>query len=70
MSTLPDFSAVTDDDVLAALKLAVPENPSGASIIDVVYAWNVQPIQDALVRLEGAGRIKQTSPGNYLPVEN
>lgn len=63
-----DWSNFSDDDVLAALRAQVPDNPNGASAIDVLYQWGAQKaINAALDRLVAAGKAKDCGSGNYLP---
>jgi hypothetical protein len=60
----------TDDEILTALAAQASSNPSGASAVDVAdqFGW-VPSISMALVRLTVAGKLRETSPGNYLPVD-
>lgn len=64
------MSKYTDAQIYQALVSQVQYNPTGATAIDVFSGLGIyQQVSDALERLEIAGKLKQTSPGNYLPVE-
>lgn len=58
----------SDNDVLQAVVSEVALNPTGCSAIDVLSALGYYgPAQASLERLCEAGKLRQTSPGNYLP---
>ena len=59
---------MTDDDVLTALASQVPSNPTGASAIDALVGLGYYgQVEAALARLVAVGKLRETSPGNYLP---
>lgn len=69
MAVLEGFKvSFTDEQIYQALVSQVADNPTGASAIDVVTGLGLyQEITEALQRLTTAGKLTETSPGNYLP---
>lgn len=60
----------TDDQIYQALVSQIANNPTGASAIDVLSGLGLyQEITEALQRLVKVGKLKEVSPGNYLPLE-
>lgn len=75
--TVPDFNALTDEEVLTAVTAqARQQYPTGLpqgdteaiTYIDVVDGWGaIQSIEAACERLVAAGKLVRTSSGNYMP---
>lgn len=63
------MSDFTDIEALAAIRSQVLNNPDGCSAIDVLIGLGYyKQAEDSLTRLLASGLIRQTGPGNYLPV--
>jgi len=61
----------TEQQVYDALVASVAENPTGASAIDVLSQLGFYgTVNDMLYKLSQDGKLKQTSPGNYLPASS
>lgn len=66
---MSDTLNVTDDQWFAALMGQAPDNPNGCSVVDALIGLGIyQEGEAAMARLLESGRIKQVSPGNYLPI--